>query len=64
MSMDDFAFTLDEQQLYFGQPEEENASDLLQREFDALRLQLLEDEFEGADDETIPRMTEEFWDSS
>lgn len=41
------------------QPEQVNNDDILRREVELLRLRHLEQEFEGADDETVPQFIQE-----
>jgi hypothetical protein len=38
----------------------DNQAELLRREIELLHLEALDEEFEGADDETVPRMADEF----
>ncbi|KAJ7614819.1 hypothetical protein FB45DRAFT_1108964 [Roridomyces roridus] len=41
-------------------PEALDSTEILRREMEILQLQYLEEEFEGADDQTIPQLTEDF----
>jgi hypothetical protein len=59
----DFEFTAEEQELFFlaGGPSNSIDNDeLLCREIEQMVLQSVEDEFEGADDETVPNLADYF----
>lgn len=61
----DFVFDETEQQAYFAVEQDQHSvqqqhDDLLRAEVQLLHLEALKEEFEGADDETIPALAEEF----
>lgn len=62
----DFEFTTEEQEIFFSTGTSNDMSidhsELLRREIELMTLQSVEEEFEGADDETIPSFTDFFRD--
>jgi hypothetical protein len=65
ISVDDFEFNTTQQEALFpvhptNMVASQNQAELLRREIEILHLEALDEEFEGADDETIPQMADEF----